>query len=282
MVRISEDMPEGPEIRRAADRISKRIVGQDLESIRFHYPPLMEFQEVIGGSQVESVTTRGKAMLIRFDCDLTMYSHNQLYGRWTVNRRSTDVGWGRALRAEFLTENFSVRLWSATDVEIIPYQQEESHPFVSKLGPDILDEACTPDLIMEMFDDKRNRNRQAATLMLDQSFIAGLGNYLRSEILHQSGIHPSAKPRQLTNDQLQAWSERTKALSMMSYLTGGFTVPQEVAEEGKIRGERRRSYRHAAFCRNGLPCHTCGTEIARRRVGGRRLDFCPSCQKMPT
>ena len=166
-------MPEGPEIRRAADRISKRIVGQDLESIRSIMPP--DLQEIIGGSQVESVTTRGKAMLIRFDCDLTMYSHNQLYGRWTVNRRSTNLRWGRALRVEFLTQNFAVRLWSATDVEIIPSQKEESHPFVAKLGPDILDETCTPDLIMEMFDDRRNRNRQAATLMLDQTFIAGLG-----------------------------------------------------------------------------------------------------------
>ena len=132
-------MPEGPEIRRAADRISKRIVGQDLESIQFHYAPLMEYQEIIGGSQVESVTTRGKAMLIRFDCGLTMYSHNQLYGRWTVNRRSTDLRWGRALRVEFLTENFAVRLWSATDIEIIPSQEEETHQLLSNLGPDILD-----------------------------------------------------------------------------------------------------------------------------------------------
>ena len=71
-------------------------------------------------------------MLTRFDCDLSMYSHNQLYGRWTVNRRSTELKWGRALRAEMLTESHAVRLWSATDVEIIPTCDEESHPFISR------------------------------------------------------------------------------------------------------------------------------------------------------
>ena len=168
-------MPEGPEIRRAADRVSKRLVGQEIESIELHYPPIMEFQTVVADSQVVSVTTRGKAMLTRFDCGLSMYSHNQLYGRWTVNRRSTELNWGRALRAEFLTEGYAVRLWSATDVEMIPSRDEESHPFISRLGPDVLDESCTPEVIMGMLDGKRHRNRKASSLMLDQSFLAGWG-----------------------------------------------------------------------------------------------------------
>ena len=58
-------MPEGPEIRRAADRVSNRLVGQEIESIEFHYPPIMEFQTAVAESQVVSVTTRGKAMLTR-------------------------------------------------------------------------------------------------------------------------------------------------------------------------------------------------------------------------
>ena len=191
-------MPEGPEIRRAADRIAKRLVGREIESIELHYPPIREFQSVVSDSQIVSVASRGKAMLTRFDCDLSMYSHNQLYGRWTVNRRRTELKWGRALRAEMLTESHAVRLWSATDVEIIPTCDEESHPFISRLGPDVLDESCTPELIMEMLGEKRYRNRKASNLMLDQSFLAGVGNYLRSEILHQAGVNPHAKPRDLS------------------------------------------------------------------------------------
>ena len=133
---------------------------------------------------------------------------------------------------------------------------------------------------MEMLDGKRHRNRKASSLMLDQSFLAGVGNYLRSEILHQSGVNPHAKPRDLSEDRKRAWAEEAKRLCVMSYRTGGLTVPKEVAEMGKERGERRRSYRHAVFCRNGLPCLSCGTEVVREFIGGRRLDFCPTCQRM--
>lgn len=274
-------MPEGPEIRRAADRISKKIVGKEIHSLSLIYPPIVEFQEILQQSQIESITTRGKAMLIRFDCDLSMYSHNQLYGRWTVNRRSTEMKWNRSLRVEFLTDNFAVRLWSATDIEIIPTSKEEEHPFISKLGPDILDDSCTPSLIFDRLKSKKFCNRNASSLMLDQSFIAGIGNYLRSEILHQSGVHPNAKPRLISDKKLQHWAETTKNLTKLSYDTGGFTVSEKVALAGKQRGEPKRAYRHSAFCRNGLLCHYCDAEIVRTRVANRRLDFCPKCQCLP-
>ena len=274
-------MPEGPEIRRAADRISKKIVGKEIHSLTLIYPPIVEFQEILQQSQIESITTRGKAMLIRFDCDLSMYSHNQLYGRWTVNRRSTEMKWNRSLRVEFLTDNFAVRLWSATDIEIIPTSKEEDHPFISKLGPDILDDSCTPSLIFDRLKSKKFCNRNASSLMLDQSFLAGIGNYLRSEILHQSGVHPNAKPRLISDKKLQHWAETTKNLTKLSYDTGGFTVSEKVALAGKQRGEPKRAYRHSAFCRNGLLCHYCDAEIVRIRVANRRLDFCPKCQCLP-
>ena len=275
-------MPEGPEIRRAADRIGKALVGKVVEGGNWPFPSLQQADSLILGHEVLSVTSRAKAMLIRFSSGWTMYSHNQLYGRWTVNRRSTELNWGRALRAEFLTEGYAVRLWSATDVEIIPSCDEESHPFISRLGPDVLDDSCTTEVIMGMLDGKRHRNRKASSLMLDQSFLAGVGNYLRSEILHQSGVNPHAKPRELSEERRRAWAEEAKRLCVMSYQTGGLTVPKEVAEQSKERGERRRSYRHAVFCRNGLSCLSCGTEVVREVIGGRRLDFCPSCQSMET
>ena len=238
-------MPEGPEIRRATDRISKKIVGKEVHSVNLIYPPITEFQDILQQSQIESITTRGKAMLTRFDCGLSMYSHNQLYGRWTVNLRSTEIKWNRSLRVEFLTDKFAVRLWSATDVEIIPTAEEENHPFISKLGPDILDDSCTSELIYNRLKSKKFSNRNASSLMLDQSFIAGIGNYLRSEILHQSGIHPNAKPRLLSDTKIQSWAETTKSLSELSYDTGGYTVSEDVALAGKSRGEPKRAYRHA-------------------------------------
>ena len=76
-------MPEGPEIRRAADKVARRLVESTLTSVRLPYPPISEFGEVIGNANVESVTSRGKALLMRFDNGLTLYSHSQLSVSYT-------------------------------------------------------------------------------------------------------------------------------------------------------------------------------------------------------
>ena len=83
-------MPEGPEIRRAADRIGKALVGKVIEGGDWPFQTLQQADSLILGHEVLSVTSRAKAMLIRFSSGWTMYSHNQLYGRWTVHLKATD------------------------------------------------------------------------------------------------------------------------------------------------------------------------------------------------
>tara|TARA_Y100001968_G_scaffold208880_1_gene191978 strand:- start:293 stop:514 length:222 start_codon:yes stop_codon:yes gene_type:complete len=73
-------MPEGPEIRRACDKISKALVGNEIIESNFYYEQLQDKAEIVKNKNIKEITTRGKAMLIRFENDWTMYSHNQLYG----------------------------------------------------------------------------------------------------------------------------------------------------------------------------------------------------------
>ncbi len=71
-------MPEGPEIRRAADKIEAAIKDQVIEEITFGLPKLKRFTAKLRGHRVSDVETRGKALLTHFDNGLTIYSHNQL------------------------------------------------------------------------------------------------------------------------------------------------------------------------------------------------------------
>ena len=105
---VLSSMPEGPEIRRAADRIGKALVGKVIEDGNWPFPTLQQADSLILGHEVLSVTSRAKAMLIRFSSGWTMYSHNQLYGRWTVHLKTTDPRSNRSLRAEFLTDKHAV------------------------------------------------------------------------------------------------------------------------------------------------------------------------------
>ena len=189
-------MPEGPEIRRAADKVSRRLVGSSLTSVKLAYPPISDFVGVIGGASVESVTSRGKALLVRFDNGLTLYSHSQLYGRWTVNRVSTKAdGTGRS--GQNSRRGLCCEAMVRNGRRVIPTKDEEAHPYISKLGPDILDETTSPDDISNRLESPRFNGRSAASPMLDQSFVAGLGNYLRSEY-SISWCAPKTKPKNWT------------------------------------------------------------------------------------
>jgi endonuclease-8 len=271
-------MPEGPEIRRAADRIGKALVGKVIEDGQWPYPSLEHAKELILGHEVLSVTSRAKAMLIRFSSGWTMYSHNQLYGRWTVHLKTTDPRSNRSLRAEFLTDKHAVRLWSATDIVLLPTPEENGHPFLARLGPDVLDEAVDEAALLDHLRSKGIYRKKGATLMLDQRSFAGLGNYLRSEILHAAGVHPDDRPCDLDEATLERWASCIKAVTVRAYESGGVTVEPAVADASKARGEPRRMWRHAVFCRNDRPCLTCAQLVVRTRYAGRRLDFCPVCQ----
>ena len=271
-------MPEGPEIRRAADRIGKALVGKIIEGGNWPFPSLQQADSLILGHEVLSVTSRAKAMLIRFSSGWTMYSHNQLYGRWTVHLKTTDHNSRRSLRAEFMTNKHAVRLWSATDIQLVPTAEESGIPFLQRLGPDVLDPAITSAKLQAHLREKKIYRKKGSTLMLDQRCFAGLGNYLRSEILHAAGIHPDDRPCDLDDESLDRWATAIKEITQRAYLEKGVTVPTEVALSSKARGEPRRMWRHAVFCRNDRPCLTCGDLVLRKRYAGRRLDYCPSCQ----
>ena len=271
-------MPEGPEIKRAADRISKALAGQEVEKISFLYPSISKHQKLISGAKVTSVNSHAKAMLINFDNGFTLYSHNQLYGKWTINMRTTVNRSRRSLRVEFLTSKKAIRLWSATDIELIPTDKVKSHPFIKNLGPDVLCDFVDYSVLSDRLQSKDCRNRMAAHLMLDQKSFAGLGNYLRSEILFFANINPYLKPRELDSNSLLKWAVSIKDISMRAYLNNGITVSKDIEEQGKLNGEARRYWRHYVFTRNDRPCRICSSKIVRLRFGGRRLDYCPTCQ----
>ena len=275
-MRQNRGVPEGPETRRAADRIARVLVSSDPPIVHLPFARIRPWQSELGATPVREVTSRGKALLIRFENGLTFYSHSQLYGRWTVNRRDTEVRSGRSLRAEFLTETHAARLWSATEVRVLLPGEEEMDPFLSKLGPDVLDAGSTPAMLLLQL--KKHARKSAAHMMLDQGVFAGLGNYLRSEILFEAGIHPDDRPVDLAPEDNQRWARAIRRVTRRAYREGGITVPKPVAARAKRAGERRRTARHWVFCRNGNACRVCGETIERRRYGGRRLDFCPSCQ----
>lgn len=274
-------MPEGPEIRKAADQVERALLNKTVQEIYFAFPHLEGYEDLLRGSIVTRVDTKGKAMLIRFDNGYTIYSHNQLYGKWYIRNLYNYPNTNRQLRLALHNEKKSALLYSASDIEVLRDEEVSGHPFISKVGPDLLSEKVTLDELIERMKDKRFRNRKWSILLLDQGFVAGIGNYLRSEIMFKAGIHPSLRPTDCTEDQLEKAAQSIIDLVSQSYETGGITNDLELAKKLKSEGVKRSRYRHWVFNREGASCFICGNEIEKTVAASRRLYFCPVCQALP-
>jgi endonuclease-8 len=271
-------MPEGPEIRRAADEIANVLVGRRIEEAAFELPELKRFEPAIQGAKVTAVDTRGKAMLTRFDNGLVLYSHNQLYGRWYTTTRPLLPRTHRQRRVALHTATHSALLYSASDIEILDAAAEAEHPFLRRVGPDILDPALTPAKIRERLLLPSFRNRSLGSLYLDQSFLAGNGNYLRSEVLWAAGIHPRHKPAALDRDAVEGLARQTLSIARRSYRTRGVTAPAPAVRERRARGMSFSQYRFQVYDREGMACYACDTTIERLTHSSRSVFVCPGCQ----
>jgi endonuclease VIII len=271
-------MPEGPEIKLAADRIAKAVVDQPLTEVYFAFEALKPYAAELARERVVAVQPRGKALLTRFSNHLTIYSHNQLYGVWYVRKAQDYPTTNRQLRLAIHTPKKSALLYSASEIMVLNDRELEQHPFLLRLGPDVLDPATTSAEIQARLLSPKFRRRGLPTLLLDQHFICGLGNYLRSEVLFLAGIYPTQRPADCSDHQLQKLAAACITVPRQSYQTKGITNDLERALDLKAQGKPRWFYRHWVFSRAGQPCYRCGTTIVKESAGGRRVYFCPSCQ----
>ncbi|NQX89275.1 MAG: endonuclease VIII [Halioglobus sp.] len=271
-------MPEGPEIRRAADAIANVLENHTIDVVRFGLPRLRNKAGLLQGHKVIRIETRGKALLTHFDNGYSIYSHNQLYGLWEVVKGHSLPKTNRSMRLLLQTAQHSAILYSASDISLWHTDALGEHPFLAKIGPDIMNPALHWRDIASRLTASPWCGRTLGTLYLDQAFLAGNGNYLRSEILHAAGLHPLLRPAQLKRGQIGKLARATLELSRRSYETGGTTLSPRLFRSLKrqqINPSRRRFY---VFGRAGRNCYHCGRPITRLQLANRRLYICASCQ----
>jgi endonuclease-8 len=146
----------------------------------------------------------------------------------------------------------------------------------------VLSESPTVDELASRLMERPFRGRQLGALLLDQSFVAGLGNYLRAEILFEARIHPRRRAVDCAPDELARLAARAIALTRRTYRTRGITLPPSVVDQLKAAGLTRSAYRFWVYGRAGGECRLCGSPLEVASVGGRKCFWCPSCQPVST
>ena len=273
-------MPEGPEIRLAADKLARVLVGQHAALVRFSadkFPTLQNAGRRLTGRKMQAIEARGKAMLTHFEGSLTIYSHNQLYGEWAVFKGpapSTHL----QTRLTIATASHTAVLYSASDIAVLKTSELHQHPYLAKLGVELLDPEVTLDDVLAQISQPRFARRSLAALLLDQGFLAGIGNYLRSDILFDAHLHPDVRIADLAPDRRLALARSALKLIRRSYRTRGITNDPALAKRLKSQGWPYSRYRHWVFDRPGDPCHRCGNLIRRIEAGSRGLYLCDHCQ----
>ncbi len=272
-------MPEGPEIRRAADLLHAAIATKPLTKVWFKFAHLKQHEATLASSAVKGFETHGKALLTHFDCGMSIYSHNQLYGVWKIAARGKAPKTSRDLRLAIYTEKSAIFLFSASDISVWRTESLGDHPFLKKLGPDALDAKLLASALAQRLVSPRFAGKKLAGLLLDQSFLAGMGNYLRTEVLFYAGLHPDRRPKDLRDLELLRLAEQLLDVTRRSYTTGGVTNEAAIAGVLQADGAPYEGYRFAAFDRAGKACYQCGHTIERIELAGRRLYFCAECQR---
>jgi endonuclease-8 len=271
-------MPEGPEIRRAADKIEAVLKDNTIQKVEFGLKPLKKYAKPLTGTKVLSLETRGKALLTHFDSGTTIYSHNQLYGVWRIVKRDKLPKTNRQLRLALHTDQHSALLYSASDISVWKTEKIEEHPFLRRIGPDILNPNLAWQEVAERLQSKAFSGRALNSVYLDQAFLAGLGNYLRSEILFVAGIHPAKKARELSKGEIGKLARATLDISQRSYALRGVTIPDRQYSALKKKGVSYGKARFFVFSRANQPCRVCKTKIQRSSANSRRIYTCASCQ----
>ncbi|WP_410012526.1 endonuclease VIII [Sodalis sp. C49] len=263
-------MPEGPEIRRAADTLLAAMANRPITRAWFAFPHLKPYEDGLVGQHIEKIDTRGKALLTWFSNGQVLYSHNQLYGVWRVAAAGESPVTKRDLRVRLENADQAILLYSASDIKILSADELAAHPFLLRIGPDALDMALTVDEVIDRLSSPRFSGRQFGGLLLDQSFIAGLGNYLRVEILWQAGLTAQHKARDLSAQQLRRLCEAILEIPRLSYATRG---------QSDINKHHGAVFRFRVFHRAGKPCERCGRPIEKTTVASRPFYWCPGCQR---
>jgi len=279
---LEKCMPEGPEIFRAARALEQAVANQPIRLV-LSYPKLRSRAQALVQVPIVRVRARSKAMLTEFADGTVLYSHNQLYGEWRIHAHDEPLV-ARQVRLSIETANARAVLYSATDFAWLRAGGEDRHPYIAKLGPEALSGEVTAKMLaMRLAEFPR---RIVADALLDQNVIAGLGNYLRADILFVAGVDPHTRIAQLAPAALLRIANACKKLTARSVKQSGVVRPlaeyiasyQDKANHQERDGGSYEASRFYVYNREGKACWTCGTKIRRVTLSGRGLFFCEACQ----
>lgn len=270
-------MPELPEVETIAQNLKLGVEGPSVIDQRIirvstrwpkhiERPSISTFRKNIRQQKIRDIGRRGKFLVLTLDDstllvhlrmsgDLKLAFEDQLRGPYEHTIFSLDSGW-------------QLRFSDARKFGKISLVKDPQEIFNS-LGPEPLESEFTSDHLTTMLKAKK---RMIKPLLMDQSFLAGMGNIYTDEALHIAKIHPTTRSDRLTQTKIKDLWVGIRMALMAGLRNNGASI------DWVYRGGEHQNY-FRVYQRTGEPCPVCGTEIMRITVGQRGTHYCPTCQQ---
>lgn len=274
-------MPELPEVETVRRGLAEQVTGRIVTGLSYlewpraiEAPAPEELRARLADRLIQAVRRRAKFLVLDLAGDEHLLIHLRMTGQLQVVPQATPRD--RFDRVAFALAGGDELRFS--DIRrfgrIGLYRGMELTQRLRALGPEPLDETLDAATFAARLRARRTRLKP---LLLDQTFLAGLGNIYVDEALHRAGLHPLTAANELPSTQAEALYHQIRAVLTEALASGGTTFANYRDAYGQTGNyyERRRVYGRA-----GEPCATCDTPIVRLVVGGRGAWLCPTCQPL--
>lgn len=268
-------MPELPEVQTVLDTLSLQIKDTRIDDIKVLYKPIVDtpvntFKKTLIGQSFRDFKRRGKYLLFEMD-DVTLVSHLRMEGKYFIKEYNEPID--KHTHVIFRLNNGKdlryndVRKFGR--MELI--EKKENYDDFKKLGPEPFSNNFNVTYVKNYF---AKSNKPIKEVLLDQSFVAGIGNIYADEICFAIKVKPTRPCNKLSDKEIEDLIKETRKILKKAIEAGGTTIRSYTSSLGVTGRFQLKLNVHTKD-----KCSVCGKDIIKIRVGGRGTYYCPLCQK---
>jgi formamidopyrimidine-DNA glycosylase len=275
-------MPELPEVETVKTTLNRLVAGKTIARASVTLPRIIRhpadpahFCALLEGQTIREIARRGKFLRFLLT-DYVLVSHLRMEGRYGVYRTEEEVGKHTHVIFHF-TDGTELRYRDVRQfgtMHLFAAGEELASPPLNKLGLEPLDDSFT---LKEFRRRLEVRPTKIKPLLLNQEYVAGLGNIYVDESLFAAGLHPEREASSLTSAEWARLHAAIVSTLKEAVRAGGSSVKSYVNGQGEM-GMFQQQLK--VYGRKNEPCFRCGSPIEKFVVGGRGTHICPACQPL--
>jgi formamidopyrimidine-DNA glycosylase len=262
-------VPELPEVETVVRSISPYITGHVIQraevfSHRVTRGNFAATTKGLKGKSIQKVRRQGKQMFMHLNRGV-LYMHLGMTGKLLWNGERTKYA-----RAILELDNGTLIFDDIRQFGRVEYFPEIPD-FLARSGPDALTVSAA-----EFLERLKRHSGHIKPLLLNQTFIGGVGNIYADESLFGARIHPRARASRLSKARAEELHRQIVAILELAIQHRGSSISNYVDADGAGGSYQQQ---HNVYGRKGEPCPRCGTAVRRIVLGQRGTHYCPHCQR---